>query len=502
MRLIRPSPEQEYPATQVVSFAIYLGALACFEVFLRELIRSGPGAAGDRAALPAWALRALGYSLFIWSALYWHYFWLQCPDLALAALVFLAAALLVRIHRGDSRLRIFLALGAVLGLAYLTKTAMFPLAFVFVGAGVFAAGDLRRGMRHGAAALALFLLVSAPLVIALSRAKGRLTIGDVGRLNYAWHVNELGRIPHWPHWNGEGVSGSPLHPARRLYSSPAVYDLTAPVGGTYPMWYAPSYWYEGLRSRFDPAAQALQLIQSAEIYSDFFFHGPQPALFVAAFALFAVGSPARGRACGLLRHWPLFVPALAAFAMYALVHVELRYIAPFAVLLWMGAFAGVRLPRDPGWRRLAAGATLAAVIVTLAATSLSTMRDLFLRKPEPMFDSSLHARLAASLSRAGLRPGDRVGVVGSGLNAARWARLARARIATELPWQEADAFWKSGLPVQSRAVHALCSTGARLIVAERVPQGPLALPWRPLPRAEGYAYLPCGGISNPARDPR
>src|SRR5215213_2909446 len=128
MRLIQPSPEQEYPATQLVSFAIYLGALVCFEGFLRELIRSGPGTAADRAALPEWTLRALGYSLFIWSALYWHYFWLQAPDLVLAAFVFLAAALLVRIHRGDSRLRLFIALGTILGLAYLTKTALFPLA--------------------------------------------------------------------------------------------------------------------------------------------------------------------------------------------------------------------------------------------------------------------------------------------------------------------------------------------------------------------------------------
>lgn len=492
IQLIRPSPAQEYPATQLVSLAIFLGALVCFELFLRELIRSAPGTAADRVALPSWTLRALGYSLFIWSALYWHYFWLQAPDLVLAAFVFLAAALLVRIHHGDSRLRLFLALGTILGLAYLTKTALFPLAFVFLGSAVFAAGNLRRGVLHGAAALALFLLVSAPLVIALSRVKGRPTIGDAGRLNYAWHVNGLVRNPHWPHWNGEGGAGAPLRPARRLHPSPAVYDLAAPIGGTYPMWYDPTYWYEGLRPRFDPVDQAKQLARSAEFYFDLFFHGPQPGLFVAAFALFSVSSSKRGRARGLLRHWPLFVPAVAALGLYAVVHVERRYIAPFVLLLWMGLFAGVRLPRHPGWRRMATGALVAAVIVTLAAASLSTLNDLFLRKQEPMFDGSMHARIAAALSRAGLRPGDRVGVVGSGLNAARWARLARARIATELPWQEADAFWNAGRPVQSRAADALCSTGARLVVAERVPRGPLALPWKRITGAEGYAYLPCG----------
>ena len=135
---------------------------------------------------------------------------------------------------------------------------------------------------------------------------------------------------------------------------------------------------------------------------------------------------------------------------------------------------------------------MAVVIVTLAATSLSTFNDLFRQKQEPMFDGSMHARIANSLSRAGLRPGDRVGVVGSGLNAARWARLARVRIATELPWQEAGAFWKAGLPVQSQAVDALCSTGASMTVAERVPADRLALPWKRIPGAEGYAYLPCG----------
>jgi len=39
--------------------------------------------------------------------------------------------------------------------------------------------------------------------------------------------------------------------------------------------------------------------------------------------------------------WPVFVLAAVPFAMYAPVHAEGRYLAPFFVLLWSAGFACV-----------------------------------------------------------------------------------------------------------------------------------------------------------------
>jgi hypothetical protein len=74
----------------------------------------------------------LGKRFFLWAS----YFWLGpvwvTPDLCVAVLVYLATGLLFRIRRGQGGWLVFAGLGVLLGLAYLAKSAMFPLAFVFL----------------------------------------------------------------------------------------------------------------------------------------------------------------------------------------------------------------------------------------------------------------------------------------------------------------------------------------------------------------------------------
>src|SRR5207244_11393935 len=45
--------------------------------------------------------------------------------------------------------------------------------------------------------------------------------------------------------------GKPRHPTRLIYPTPPVYEFAGPIGGTYPMWTDPSYWYTGVRARFN-----------------------------------------------------------------------------------------------------------------------------------------------------------------------------------------------------------------------------------------------------------
>ena len=184
LSLSKPSRWWEFPAAHAVNFVIYVAAFLCFEFFLRSLCHELRGQ-GDfdwnTQALAERAFLAVGYALFLWTSLDLITVWDVSPDLCVAAFVYLIAGLLLRI-RCHSSPRLYVILGVVLGFAYLTKAVMFPLGFAFILIGL---GCVRRPQRLQYLLLVTFsfLAVSAPWLIALSHAKGRVTFGDSGRLN-------------------------------------------------------------------------------------------------------------------------------------------------------------------------------------------------------------------------------------------------------------------------------------------------------------------------------
>ena len=182
--VLKPPMRWEFPIVHMVNFFIYLTALGCFEFFWTQQMhyQSEKASADGRVTLPEWAMLASGYSLFIWSSLTLIEIWAVTPDMCVAAFVFLAAGLIVRIRRGLELLSTFFFLGLVLGLSYLTKAVMFPLGFAFLVVSLFSVGNIRRAIPLTLVALVIFLLIGGPLIIALSKAKGRTTFGESGKL--------------------------------------------------------------------------------------------------------------------------------------------------------------------------------------------------------------------------------------------------------------------------------------------------------------------------------
>src|SRR5262249_27237903 len=113
------------------------------------------------------------------------------------AVVFGAAALVLRVRRLGPSPRRSLGLGVLLGVGYLTKAVLFPLGLVVLLASALAAGGVRRAARHLAVTGGAFALVAGPFIAALSLSCARPTIGETGRLNYAWYAAGLPR-PHAP----------------------------------------------------------------------------------------------------------------------------------------------------------------------------------------------------------------------------------------------------------------------------------------------------------------
>jgi 4-amino-4-deoxy-L-arabinose transferase-like glycosyltransferase len=249
--VFKPSPYWEFTVVHLVNFVIYLATLASFTFFLLQLIRYWRERAQESSqsyeGLPEIGFLVLGYGLFIYSSLIWISPKIVEPDMCVAAFVYLAAGILARLRRSKTSKLNFVALGVILGFGYLAKTFVFPLAFVILLVALFLTRDRKKAVPKVVLATIVFLLLSTPFVVALSKSKGRLTIGDTGKLNYAWHVNHIESF----NWQGDNPgNGIPKHPSRRIFNAPPVYEFATPVGGTYPNWYDPSYWYDGVVSRY------------------------------------------------------------------------------------------------------------------------------------------------------------------------------------------------------------------------------------------------------------
>ncbi len=455
--VFRPEPDWEFPAVSAVGFAIYLAALGCFLFFWRAVGNWRRTVMGEGAGFSPAAWVALGYALFLWSTLHLGRLTRSPADLLMAACVYLACGHLARMASGDLRPAGFAWFGVALGLGYLAKAPMFPLSLALLVVALI----LARSPRLLLPALAALLALSLPWIIVLSRQKDRLTYGDTGHLNYAFHAN---RAPMF-YWQGEPQgSGTPVHPPRNLHSSPDLFEFARPGYGSYPIWYDPSYWNEGLWPSFDLEQQWSATKRTLSRYLSI-LRGRLDLVLVAIAILVhaAVYSPAGASVDRRIRAWFLFLPALAGFAMYSLVYVEHRHIAVFVVAFWAAIFASFTFPGSSRTATMANGLAGCVLAGTLIILLLGVPGGLQAIRERP---DRVHWRVAQELARRGARPGDRIMVLGSALWQAPSAHLARVQITAEIPGVEAVAFWTAVRPIQSSVMERAAATGIRLAVAD------------------------------------
>jgi hypothetical protein len=338
----------------------------------------------------------------------------------------------------------------------------------------------------------VFAAIASPMIIALSLEKGRFTFGETGRLTYLRHVNNI-PFPHWPA-DAPSEFTPPERPPRRIHDNPPVYEFGAPVPGTYPLWFDPSYWYEGAARRFDLGDQARRVAASARFYFQLFVR--EQGLWVAVWLVLAALT-GRVRLSTTARGWPLALVGISvvAFGLYFPVYVEGRYLAPFLVLLWGGLLAPIRVDDTPAGRRAlrAAGVALPILVVfqlaLFDAKYLPRIRPALTGSPRPGMAGWVQPReIAATLLAAGVKPGDEIGYIGYGIGAT-FARLARVHITSELPsGAEAWRFWKATPETQSEVLAAFAATGAVAVVTDELPRGPAPEGWVRIGSKRGYAY--------------
>jgi hypothetical protein len=460
-RVARPSALWEVPLVHLVGFTIYVIALLGFDFLWAEfghVLRNRSSSEQEKwAVFPQQAWLLLGYSLFLWVSLFLIRVTEESPDMLVAAAVYVASGLLLRISRNQAQMGTFLALGLTLGLGYYAKTVLFPLSFVFLAVAAFVTCRKRQSRLRPLVSLLVFLLIASPLLVILSRAKGRFTFGDSGRINYIWHVDGVPRM----YWQGDYPgSGTPTHPPRLIHTNPAIYEFGGSFAATFPPWYEPSYWYDGMKAHFGLRKQVRALIEAAGIYHGLFFK-PGAVLITVSIILLLL----RGSVRELAGRLDVLIPAIAAFGLYALVHVEPRYIGSFILVFWGGVLCMLRLPKSELASRLLRFSALAIVIIYSTEICLGLLGAVSTEK-DLTAGTQKHQQVAEGIRSAGIQPGDRVATIG-GMSATVWARLAKVRIVADMP-DDAN-FWSEDRDSRAMAIHAFGTTGAKAIVAYGVP---------------------------------
>jgi 4-amino-4-deoxy-L-arabinose transferase-like glycosyltransferase len=428
-------------------------------------------------------LRICGYAFFLWASYFWLGVAWVTPDLCLAAIVYLATALLFQIRRGRDSWLAFAALGALLGLGYLAKAAMFPLSFVFLLSAFCIAR--KAAVPRGAAAFrtlvaaGVFIALALPLIISLSAQKGRQTFGDSGALNYAMYVDGA---TLWVHWQGQPPgSGVPVHATRELSSHPLVFEFAQPILGSYPPWYDPSYWYEGIKPHFSLRGQAWALFRAANLYLKLISRtGAVYGLFLA---LVLLGKRTGTWVFETRELFWVWLPSFAAFAMYALVHVEQRYVSGFALMILMWLVSSLRLSENAGGQFRERMMLLAGLVAVLAIT-WSVGRDLYDVIRNKPYE---HWVVAEQLHAMGISPGTDVGYIGTGLGA-YWAHLAGVRIVVEVPEGEQPRYVGADAARRQQVLALFSSVGARAIVTRNAAAANSADGWRPIPGTHHFIW--------------
>lgn len=498
--LTHPSAHWEVPLVHVLNFVIFLGALASFEFLLRQVIsilrrENGRGDADSAAPLPIWIWQLLGYSLFAWST--FGMLWaprMVTPDLCVAMFVYLDAALLLSLRGSTNKLRTCLLLGLALGLGYLAKAILFPLAFVFMVLAFFVIGDWRKAVLPLSMAFLLFCAVAAPLFISMSRRVGHPSYSEVGNLNYAWHVNHVngGKLALGPFF--PSASGAPpylKHPLTLLYRHPDVFGFTEPLSLSYPPRVDMEYWGAGTKVVFNLRNQLRAISENLTLLFADFHIVPMSGLIVGAFIFLIVSPNASRRFKNTLRGWPLLVPGVAGLCMYLLVSVEPRYVGPFHVLLLLGLFPGILLenPKDAVKRVVVSTMVIATSLMVLTALFVFYHLAGFPRgAPGEMLGVFL--QVGESLNRAGVGPGEDVAIIGDGSDGCRWARMARVRIVAQILREDTGDFWRVSDPrVKAEVYDAFARAGAKAVVAEEMPPPSGFADWQRLGDTHYYVHF-------------
>lgn len=459
--LLRPSPYWEFPAVHLVNFLLALVTLGAFQFFLNAMLRRLPS---HRAA----AVLIL-FPAFLYCTLEFTGLGTVTPDLLMHIFVYLVAGILIGIPKAKAPS--FFLLGLLLGLGYLAKAPFFIYAFFVFALLPFLVGVRRPGYVRLTLGVAGFALIAGPYIAVLSHYKGRLTYGDSGQYNIVWMVNGVS----YYHWQGDPPgSGVPAHPTRRISTDPPAFEFDGPIAGTYPPWYDPIYWNQGAKAHF-AISEYLRVVLRSLRYYEYLVHHRQLALVFGLLILTILTPDWLELMIQLGKRLPVLAFGLMPFAMYAIVHADSRFLASFFVLVWSSLFlaaieASAQIGGPSASRLIRTVALISGALMLVESCVVSLPTGELHESQDAVASPGIphpHWEAARQLAALGVRPGDRVAIVGRKLPYF-WARLARVRIVSEVLLEDAP-YGRAGVELRTaewlRVKDRLAATGAKVTVS-------------------------------------
>ncbi len=454
--LLNTNRLNEIPLLKLVNLACMIAAMGACDRFLAALKRRYSSSLdGAGVPLPWPLIMALAYGMFLFSVLNWVRPRLMAPEMPVFACVLMVMALVLDAGNDPDRYKTHILLGFWTGLAYLFKTFFFPFSVFFLMTNALAIGSARKAIPRVMLSALVMLLVCTPWLMALSGKVGRFSYGETACLNYGIYVKASGKSIHQPLILAEA-------PEALLYRESPFPNCTRPAT------FDPSYWKLGIQPVFDPAAHAgLFVHHTAEILLDQWAISLLVLLWVAW--NIRIGALTVRPLLPLPAHLCLVLPALAAIGLYSILHVEMRYLAPFMLLIVVAVGIWPRYPasnKSPVRKAIAGTYLLIAVIL---GSTLTTVVDQSLRGLTSTADKSSYqsaffemVSIGSYLKDRGLGAGSEVALVGH--PASYWARNAGIRIVAEIPGKEQLL----SAPPQARAVcvQSMRSAGVHAILAK------------------------------------
>lgn len=413
LAVLRPAPENLNPSLHIAAVVMYVMAALAFLYFIRQWINA-TGAFDDEEER-FYTLVFFGWCLFLWASLRLVNITYPMPDMLTLACILCAAGICCRIASAGEKLSRYVLLGLVLGVGYIGKFSVAVMTLSLFASMLAFSADRTRTLRNLAVAGAVFLAVAAPLIIPTSRRVGHFSLGESGKLNYAWHVN---RSPFL--WTGPGGFAAGETPVRVRHEDPLVLEFADASGSTLPIWYDPAYWHSGLRT----SLSLRQIAVSFAMRLQELFRIAEDIVPLIA-GLWVLAWLRRRTPPGVipgreLRHLGAWAALICL--PFLLVHVEFRYVAGAIFLLAMFAFHLAE--RVSEWKifnavaRVVAIAMLTTLIAPTHRAVLHATEAVRGQRAEPE-----HVIVAHGLRDLGLKPGDAIAVAGYAFDA-YYARIA------------------------------------------------------------------------------
>jgi hypothetical protein len=396
------------------------------------------------------------------------------------AIVLLAMAIILWIRQGPATWMKYVLLGVTAGIGYLAKAFFFLFSFVLFALGWFVLLSLGRGLLRVVAGVLAAAVVAFPLVWGLSSLKGSFSYGEGGRFVYTLFI---------------AGQGAPTHPPRMLHDNPVAlrYDFPEPV--THPSGFDVCYWSIGVEPKYLHGKHVRYTI--GNLWQVLIQSPWLGAVFLCVLLIASKGSFCIGPVRPLSVTWVLLIAGAYGTAMFCMILMEPRYIAPFMFVGIIGMITGLRLPDTEAKPARASLLWLRVLVLCLVGLLFysavdESLRSLYSTETKPSYREAYLEQVAVSddLRNRGLVEGDPVAIVfGLPVN---WARMAGLKVVGEVP--SAADFLAATPSQRASATDALFQSGLRAIVAKGTRFGELSGEgWELLAGTRDYYCLTAGG---------